>query len=102
MEKIDTKKIVLGGVLLIIIVLGIFIYMNYLRTFTVTFEVRLGPGIETQQVKINDTVKRPEDPSYDGYEFVGWYVDDTEYNFDEPVTKNLTITAKWEEINDVN
>ena len=57
MEKVDTKKIVLGGILLIIIVLGIFIYMNYLRTFTVTFEVRLGPGIETQQVKINDTVK---------------------------------------------
>ena len=62
MEKIDTKKIILGGILLIIIVLGIFIYMNYLRTFTVTFEVRLGPGIETQQVKINDTVKRPKDP----------------------------------------
>lgn len=102
MEKVDTKKIVLGGFLLIIIVLGIFIYMNYLRTFTVTFEVRLGPGIETQQVKINDTVKRPDDLSYDGYEFVGWYVDDTEYNFDEPVTKDLTITAKWEEINDVN
>ena len=102
MEKEKKKKIVLGGFLLIIIVLGIFIYMNYLRTFTVTFEVRLGPGIETQQVKINDTVKRPDDPSYDGYEFVGWYVDDTEYNFDEPVTKDLTITAKWEEINDVN
>lgn len=102
MEKVDTKKIILGGILLIIIVLGIFIYMNYLRTFTVTFDVRLGPGIETQQVKINDTVTKPNDPYYDGYEFLGWFVGDKEYNFDEPVKGNLNITAKWEEINDVN
>ena len=102
MEKIDTKKIILGGVLLIIIVLGAFLYFNYFRTFTVTFDVRLCPGIRTQEVKINDTVTKPEDPTYEGFEFVGWYVDDTLYNFDEPVKEDLTITAKWEEINDVN
>ena len=55
-----------------------------------------------KEVKINDTVTKPEDPTYEGFEFVGWYVDDTLYNFDEPVKEDLTITAKWEEINDVN
>ena len=102
MEKIDTKKILFGGILLIIVVLGIFLYANYFKTVTVEFDVRLGPGIATQEIKINEKVNKPEEPSYDGYEFLGWYVDDTEYNFDEPVTKDLIITAKWEEINDVN
>ena len=102
MEKIDTKKILFGGILLIIIVLGVFLYANYFRTFTVEFDVRLGPGIATQEIKINETVTKPEDPTYDGYEFLGWFVGDTEYNFDEPVTENLIITAKWEEINNVN
>ncbi len=34
-------------------------------------------------------------PTKDSYEFLGWYVDDAEYNFETIVTGDITITAKW-------
>ena len=31
------------------------------------------------------------------YEFDGWYRNDVKYNFDDPVTENMTLTAHWKE-----
>ncbi len=98
MEKVDNKKLILGGILLIVVVVSVFLYLKFFQTFTVTFEVDLGPGIQAQQVKINDVVIKPDDPVYDGYKFIGWYVDDEEYDFSKPVTESFTITAKWEKV----
>ncbi len=98
MEKVDTKKMALGGILLVVVIISVFVYLKFFQTFTVTFEVDLGPGIEAQQVKINEVVTKPDDPTYEGYEFIGWYVDDEEYDFSKPVTESFTITAKWEKV----
>ena len=97
MKKLDKGKTILMGICLVVAVVAIFVYLNYFRTFTVTFNVRLGIGIETQEVKINDTVSKPADPEYEGYTFIGWFVDGEEYDFSTPVKGNLTITAEWEE-----
>lgn len=97
MPKLDKKKTILTGIVLIIAVVAIFIYWNFFRTFTVTFNVRIGAGIQAQEVKIGDMVTKPADPTADGYTFLGWYVDGEEYDFNTPVEGNLTITAKWQE-----
>lgn len=97
MEKLDKKKTILMGILLVVAVVFIFVYLNYFRTFTVTFDVRIGAGIEAQEVKVGDTATRPEDPTADGYTFTGWYVDGKEYDFSTPVKEDITITAEWEE-----
>ncbi len=97
MPKLDKKKTILTGIVLIIAVVAIFIYWNFFRTFTVTFNVRIGAGIQAQEVKIGDTVTKPADPTADSYTFLGWYVDGEEYDFNTPVEGNLTITAKWQE-----
>ena len=55
MEKLDKKKTILMGILLVVAVVLIFLYLNYFRTFTVTFDVRIGAGIEAQEVKVGDT-----------------------------------------------
>ena len=39
-----------------------------------------------------------EEPQKDGYEFLGWYVEDEEVTFPYLVTKNVTFTAKWKHI----
>ena len=41
---------------------------------------------------------RPTAPTATGYSFGGWYTDKkctTAYDFDTPVTANLTLYAKW-------
>ena len=42
-------------------------------------------------------VKKPSDPTWTGKVFEYWYTTDenTEYDFNTPVTGNLTLTAKW-------
>lgn len=67
--------------------------------FTVTFYDRLE---STQDVKVQvydgDTVARPDDPVCAGYHFGGWFTDAsfaTEWNFDDPVTSDMTLIAQW-------
>lgn len=56
----------------------------------------------TQQVKDGEFAKKPSaDPTKSGYKFDGWFVGETEYNWDTPVTKDITITAKFTKLFDV-
>lgn len=62
----------------------------------VTFDDGFGNVISMVDVKIGTNVDKPTDPQKDGYTFVGWYVDDEEWSFiGYVVTKDLTISAKW-------
>ena len=63
--------------------------------FTVKFDTDGGTEIEKQGVKPNEKATRPYDPEKDGHTFEGWFVGEEEYDFDKPVTGNLTITAHW-------
>ena len=41
-------------------------------------------------------VQRPTtDPTREGYQFDGWFIDEVAYDFSKPVTDNLTLTAHW-------
>lgn len=65
--------------------------------YTVTFELNYSgaPAASVVKVKDGEKVSRPADPSRSGYKFDGWYLDSQEYNFDEPVKANLTLSARW-------
>lgn len=47
---------------------------------------------------VNDKASAPDTPVKSGYRFVGWYNGNAKWDFDTPVTENLTLTAKWEKI----
>ncbi len=93
----DKKKTIITGISLLVVLVGVFVYMNFFRTYTVTFNTKLGPGVKTQEVKKGDKVIKPDDPEFDGYTFIGWYLNDKEYNFDTPVNSSITLDAMWEE-----
>ena len=93
----DKKKTIITGIALLVVLVGVFVYMNFFRTYTVTFNTKLGPGIKTQEVKKGDKVIKPDDPEFEGYTFIGWYLNDEEYNFDTPVNSSITLDAMWEE-----
>jgi len=66
------------------------------KIFVVTFDTNGGNEITSIEVAKKETATKPTDPTKEGYDFVGWYIGEEEYNFQSPVTDNLTLTAKWE------
>ena len=62
--------------------------------FTVTFDSDGGSAVAEQKV-LNSSAVKPVDPKKDGYDFDGWYLDDTQYTFDTKITKDITLKAKW-------
>ncbi len=62
---------------------------------TVTFDYGYENKVDTQSVEHDSMVVKPEDPTRDGYKFLGWYNGDEEFDYDTPITSDLTLTAKW-------
>ncbi len=59
------------------------------------------PKPDTQNVRGGDRAKEPNAPTADGYIFKGWTrnPDGTDpWNFNDPVTKDMTLYADWEEV----
>ncbi|KFI39445.1 regulator of chromosome condensation, RCC1 [Bifidobacterium actinocoloniiforme DSM 22766] len=71
---------------------------HYLDTFTVSFNLGAAPGStpSPQHVEENSKAAWPTQPSWNGHRFVGWFLDNKPYTFNEPVTSNITLTARWE------
>ena len=65
-------------------------------TYTVTFNDGVNEPT-TQTVTDGEKATKPADPTRTGYTFDGWFAEgaETAYDFDTPVTGNLTLTAKW-------
>lgn len=68
-------------------------------TFVVEFNSNEGSDVSSITVEENDAVSKPADPTKEGYEFVYWYLDDenVEFNFSTEITENITLNALWEE-----
>ena len=71
------------------------------EVYTVTFDSYGGtPVPPKQEVEYGHTATKPADPTLKGYTFAFWYLGEDEqnataYDFDTPVTENITLTAKW-------
>ena len=67
-------------------------------TYTVTFDSDNGSGVESQTVAEGSTPTKPTDPIKTGFNFGGWYLGETKYDFSSPVTDNITLKASWVQI----
>ena len=67
-------------------------------TLTVRFDTGGGNPVPADQHFADPygRVKRPSpDPVREGFLFDGWFINQVAYDFSRPVSKNLTLTAKW-------
>ena len=67
------------------------------KKYRVTFDGQNG-DIEVIKVEEGLTVSKPADPNKSGFIFEGWFLDlagENAYDFNKPVTKDLTLYAKW-------
>jgi uncharacterized repeat protein (TIGR02543 family) len=66
---------------------------------TVSFVTGKGSPVESRTVEHGKTVDKPEDPSWEGQSFNGWFTDEEltqVYDFANAVEEDLVLYAKWE------
>ena len=62
----------------------------------VTFDSAGGSAVESQYVGRGETAQKPADPTYEGFTFDGWTLEDgTAYDFGSAVTGDVTLYARW-------
>ena len=66
-------------------------------SYTVKFSSNSNTKVANQTIKGGETVKEPSAITKYGYIFDGWYLNNKKYDFSTPVTKNITLVAKWNE-----
>ena len=69
--------------------------------YNVTFNTNGGSSISSKTVNKNAVINEPARPQKENYTFAGWYTDEdlkNQYDFSSKVTKNITLYAKWESI----
>ena len=74
-----------------------------INSYQVTFDSMGGSSLDSQQVTYNGTAATPSAPTKAGYTFDGWFTDKdctVAYDFNAPVTDNITLYAKWNKIPD--
>ncbi len=74
--------------------------VSYSGICTVTFDSNGGSSVSLQEVKKGEKASQPDTPIKMGNFFEGWYTDralTTPYDFNQIVTQNITLYAKWRE-----
>ncbi|MCR5066489.1 MAG: InlB B-repeat-containing protein [Erysipelotrichaceae bacterium] len=97
-KKKKTRKILLFviiGLVVLALIAGLVFFLT--RKYTVTFDSQGGTAVVEQKVGKGKTVTRPSDPTREGYDFMGWFYNEKEYNFNTPVKQNFTLIARWNE-----
>lgn len=66
--------------------------------YTVSFETDGGSVVEAQNVFEGEKATEPAVPTKEGFAFAGWFTDagfENEFDFDTPITADITLYAKW-------
>ena len=71
----------------------------YDEDFLVTFEPQNGDANFLEYVYLNEMVEIPENPSKEHYTFNGWYKEGVEWDFNTPITEDITLSAQYNPIN---
>lgn len=91
------SKIIVGLLLVMAIgCFGMYFVFSMNKTYIVKFDTDGGNTIENQEVKENELVVKPTDPTKNDNVFVNWMLNDKVYDFQTAVTSDLTLKAKWQ------
>lgn len=63
--------------------------------YLVTFDSNGGTTIDGIYVEEGQVVTKPENPTKNGYTFKEWKLNGVTYDFNNPITKDITLVAEW-------
>lgn len=65
--------------------------------YMVNFDTAGGSNITPRYVNENECVGQPVNPTKDNAVFEGWYFNGEVFDFNTPITDNITLIAKWKD-----
>ncbi|WP_158520419.1 InlB B-repeat-containing protein [Bombiscardovia coagulans] len=72
------------------------LHFTYYHSYLITYDKDDGQSTpERRQAEEGERLVWPPDPVRNGYLFDGWFVGDAPYDFTQPVTGDLSLTAHW-------
>lgn len=69
---------------------------DYIFSYVVSFDSNGGSSVNYQTIESGKTATEPEVPIKNGHVFVSWQLDGVDYDFSNPVIKDIKLVAKWE------
>ena len=66
-------------------------------TYTVTFDSNGGSAVTAQNIEAGQKATKPADPTKSGYDFKGWTLNGSAYDFNTAVNGDITLVATWEQ-----
>lgn len=104
MNEINKKtKIIICSVIFILSIVVIIMFLNFKgSSYTVTFDSLGGNDLLNQIVEDGNYLIKPENPEKEGYIFIEWQYNGETYDFSEIVDNDLTLTAVWEKVYNLN
>lgn len=92
------------GVCLVLLVVLVHGFVN--RGYTVTFDSNGGTDVASQSLMCGDLVEDAGQPTREGYEFGGWYLDEgltQPWDLEtDTVSESMTLYASWIPIDQYN
>jgi uncharacterized repeat protein (TIGR02543 family) len=64
-------------------------------SYTVKFDSDGGSPVNQIVTDGGKKITQPTDPVKPGFIFQGWYLEDNLFDFETPITNNITLTARW-------
>ena len=65
--------------------------------YTVTFDSNGGSAVTAQNIEAGQKATKPADPTKSGYDFKGWTLNGSAYDFNTAVNGDITLVATWEQ-----
>ena len=69
--------------------------LKKLHKYIVSFDTNGGSEIASQEILEDRKVVAPEDPTKEDYAFKEWVLNGEDYDFNTPVTRNITLKARY-------
>ena len=66
-------------------------------TYTVSFDSNGGSAVTAQNIEAGQKATKPADPTKSGYDFKGWTLNGSAYDFNTAVNGDITLVATWEQ-----
>ena len=94
----QNKKILLLFCLILIVLIAVIVLLitGNKTEYIVTFDTDGGSAIAAMKVKKGNKLNLPANPTKEGFEFIGWTLNNEEFDNDKEITSNISLKAKWE------